>query len=828
MSIDPSGLQRTRMISGAAGLLALIIGAIGLIGWVIDNHWMKTGLTGQLTMKANAAVALCATGASVLALLPDQRGSRLTLLGRGLGLGVALLGFATLTQHLLGWNLGLDELLFSEPHGALATTSPGRMGPPACISFVLLGSGCWFFDRKTKRGRALAQWLAAAAWPTPFLAILGYATGAAQLYGVARYTGIALHTAVALVLLAIALFLARAEHEPAAILVADNPGGEVARTMLPAAVLVPLVLGWLRTLGQQQGLYDTQFGRALLLLSLIGLLIVIVWRLARRLSTVADERALAQRVSEGARAEADRFARENRATLSMLESLLAHAPIGLVFFDHNRRCFRFNEELLRAAGPDRSPIVGQKLEDVLPGRCNGLESAVVAVFEHGHSTMNLEMVSNSGAAAGRSWLTGIFPVRDAQGEVALAGAVLVEITERRALEEQKAALLERERSARLEAERAATLKDEFLATLSHELRTPLNAVLGWTTIARRTPGCPTTLERPLEVIERNARAQAQLIEDLLDISRIVSGKMRLAASAVQLSSVVNAALMAVAPAAEAKQIQIHVDVPEQLPTIVADAARIQQVVWNLLSNAVKFTRKGGHVSVRVQRTGEGLELSVQDDGVGIAPDFLPHVFDRFRQADASSTRRHGGLGLGLAIVKQLVELHGGSVAAESAGADQGSRFVVNLPIAPEMTASVRHPSSDPVTDDVLRGLRVLVVDDDADAREFVATALSHQNAEVAVASNVDEALTVLAREVVDVLVSDIGMPGKDGYDLIREVRAQGRSVPALAVTAFARAEDRERVLRAGFQMHLPKPLDTEELALAIATLAGRLEPAAAK
>ncbi|HEY5957856.1 MAG TPA: ATP-binding protein, partial [Polyangiaceae bacterium] len=373
-----------------------------------------------------------------------------------------------------------------------------------------------------------------------------------------------------------------------------------------------------------------------------------------------------------------------------------------------------------------------------------------------------------------------------------------------------------------EAERAAALKDQFLATLSHELRTPLNAILGWVHLARQTSSL-AQLERPLEIIERNARTQAQLIEDLLDVSRIVSGEMRLATESVDVVGVAQAALNAAAPTANAKHINLCLDAEPGLAPIIGDAARLQQAVSNLLSNAIKFTSEGGHVDVRLRRCDDNVELTVQDDGIGITEAFLPNVFDRFRQADASTTRRHGGLGLGLAIVKQLAELHGGSVRASSPGHQLGATFVLSLPLVrdPESPQSTNSPLSVVQQPPSLSGVRVLIVDDEADAREFMGRVLSEADASVSLAASVDEALAFLERDANCIIVSDIGMPGRDGYDLIGAVRRRHdfQHVPAIAVTAFARLEDRNRAIKAGFQVHLAKPVGPYEMTLAVAKLA---------
>ncbi len=395
--------------------------------------------------------------------------------------------------------------------------------------------------------------------------------------------------------------------------------------------------------------------------------------------------------------------------------------------------------------------------------------------------------------------------------------------------------LARETEARRSAEDANRLKDEFLATLSHELRTPLNAILGWSQMLQTHNLGADETEKALTTIERSARAQNQLIDDILDVSRIITGKLRLDVRAVDLSSVIAAAIDAARPAAEAKNIRLQTLLDPQAGPISGDPDRIQQIVWNLLSNAVKFTQKDGRVQVRLERVNSHIEIVVSDTGRGIEQEFLPYVFDRFRQSDGSMTRRHGGLGLGLAIVRQLVELHGGSVSVESTGEGQGATFTVFLPLLPVR----REPASDAprvhpaartgVSKDCppeLADLRVLLVDDEADSRELLNLVLDLCGAQVTTANSAAEAFGAFQREKFDIIVSDIGMPEEDGFSLISRIRnlpnERGGDVPAIALTAYARSEDRVQALRAGFQMHVAKPVEPSELAVVVANLAGRM------
>jgi PAS domain S-box-containing protein len=422
----------------------------------------------------------------------------------------------------------------------------------------------------------------------------------------------------------------------------------------------------------------------------------------------------------------------------------------------------------------------------------------------------------------------------AQAAVAMDNARLFEEAQR---EREKAEKIAAENARLLqEAQEANRLKDEFLATVSHELRTPLTSITGWVRMLRAgTLGEAETL-RALETIDRNTRAQTQIIEDILDISRIISGKLRLDVRIIEPGDIIEAAVESARPAAEAKNIRLHALLDRGAGVVAGDPDRLQQIVWNLVSNAVKFTPKGGRVQVRLERINSHVEITVSDTGQGIAPEFLPHVFERFRQADSSIARRYGGLGLGLAIVNQLVEMHGGTVAAASPGVGQGATFTVKLPLAIvrgqtfEERKEVFHA---PVSDDraeiafdcppQLDGLRVLMVDDEPDAREMLCFVLRQCRAEVRAAASAAEALKLLEEFDPHILVSDIGMPDEDGYYFIRQARARekkaGRKpVPAIALTAYARIEDRMRALAAGFQAHVPKPVEPAELSAVIASL----------
>ncbi len=433
------------------------------------------------------------------------------------------------------------------------------------------------------------------------------------------------------------------------------------------------------------------------------------------------------------------------------------------------------------------------------------------------------------------YVEGSINCRFEEGKPTAIQCIFHDITERKQAEQARAQMLE-EQIARKQAEAANRMKDEFLATLSHELRTPLNSIMGWSQLLRSKKFDEVTTARALETIERNAKLQTQLIEDILDISRITTGKLQLNICSVDPVSIVEASLEGVKLAASAKNIQLNLSVMKQTSKpITADATRLQQVIWNLLSNAIKFTPVNGKVNVFIEEVDDFVEIKVSDTGIGISKDFLPYIFDRFRQADSTTTRAYGGLGLGLAIVRQLVEVHSGSVYVDSEGEGKGSTFTVRLPLQAsslepqdsEVSPTVAD-SGNTIPNDVytkLQGLRVLVVDDEKDVREFLITFLEQCKAEVVAVDSVAAALAEIQQSNFDILVSDIGMPYDDGYHLIDQVRhlelSHKRHIPAIALTAYARDEDRSKALDAGFQMHLRKPLDPSELAVAIINLTSK-------
>ncbi|AUX43942.1 histidine kinase [Sorangium cellulosum] len=527
-------------------------------------------------------------------------------------------------------------------------------------------------------------------------------------------------------------------------------------------------------------------------------------------------------------AERERLEEELRRSERQLASLIASSPDAIYRLDMDLRCTFMSATSTMVMGFPPEHYVGKTPRE------NGLP---LDVCEAGEAACREARVTGKPqrmefSLGERRFRVRYIPELGPDGAVEAFIGITEDVTAERRAEEERLQLLESERAARDEAERVSRVKDDFVATLSHELRSPLNAILGWARILRTRAPDPQAMARGLDVIERNARLLADMVSELLDMSRIVSGKLRLDVQQVDLPAVVQGAIESIKLAAEAKGLTVVSRVDPEAATLRGDPARLQQVVWNLLSNAVKFTPAGGRIDIALRRAGEHAELSVTDTGAGIAPQFLPHLFERFRQADASSTRKYGGLGIGLSIVKHLVELHGGTVAVASEGEGKGATFTARLPLggaaqpAPDAALEQRSTRGEAPGDypgAELTGVRVLVVDDQADAREIAQRVLEESAARVTTAASAAEALSLVERERPHVLVSDLGMPGEDGFQLIRKVRAlgaeRGGATPAAAVSALAREEDRARALGAGYQAHLSKPVDPAALVGVVAALA---------
>jgi PAS domain S-box-containing protein len=515
---------------------------------------------------------------------------------------------------------------------------------------------------------------------------------------------------------------------------------------------------------------------------------------------------------------------EMRKSEAKFKAVFENALSGILLLDQHLTYMEVNPAMCELLNQPREEILGKSLLAFMPqGTSVDAKEIERSLERKGIWRGVFPVVRSDGELVHLEWYI------SAHSSPGVRLAVVTDISDRTRLEAQRDELLASERSARAQAERANYLKDEFLGTLSHELRTPLNSILLWTQILLQNVNDPEQVQRGLAAIERSTKVQAQLITDLLDVSRIISGKLRLEVQPLNLAATIKSALESLSPAIEGKELRLQTSFDPRVGMISGDPARLQQVIWNLVINATKFTPKGGRIDVKMERIDSHVEVSVSDTGQGIAAELLPYLFERFRQGDVSIKRNSGGLGLGLAIVKHIVEMHGGTVAVASDGPGTGAKFTVLLPIAASLDDSLHAlPNPDRGSKEIARleGVRVLIVEDDADTCAVMSRILEATGAVVTTATDVGAALAELERAKPQVLVSDIGMPRQDGYDLIREVRARGYSyqnLPAIALTALAGSQDRLRALLAGYQVHVAKPIDASELTAAIAALVGRTQ-----
>jgi PAS domain S-box-containing protein len=533
------------------------------------------------------------------------------------------------------------------------------------------------------------------------------------------------------------------------------------------------------------------------------------------------------RAADGTIVAASKIVREITGEVELeghFRAIVESSDDAIVSKDLNGIVKSWNRGAERLFGWTAEEMIGQSLLRIIPPERPDEEPGILARLRRGERVDHFETVRVHKDGSRLDISVTISPIRDPLGRIIGASKVARDITAMKRAAAERDRLLASEQAARQSAEHANRMKDEFLATVSHELRTPLNAILGWSQLLKSGTCDPTELKEAVDTIERNARLQNQLIEDLLDMSRIISGKMRIEMQPVDLSQVIHNALAAVRPAAEAKSIDLKLSIDPKAPSIDGDANRLQQVLWNLLSNSIKYTPRGGWVEVSLRPMGEQLELSVKDNGQGISPEFLPRLFMRFSQADSTTTRRHGGLGLGLALVRHLTELHGGSIRATSAGPGQGSTFTVSLPVNKNRSDAVYDDTHGLGGIDVnLAGTKVLVIDDEDSARSIVKRILALRGAEVVTANSVEQALARLSDTRPDVILCDIGMPDEDGFAFLSRLRAMERGhgslIPVIALTAFARPEDRRRMLLAGFAMHIPKPIDAADVVAVVANVA---------
>ncbi|MCA1579320.1 MAG: response regulator [Acidobacteria bacterium] len=844
---SPRQLLRYRAASIAGALLAMAIASAALLGWILDVDFLKRIHPNLVTMKANTAVCLMLISASLL-LLRDRRAPVWQRrVGHVFAAVVATIGILTLSEHVIGWNLGIDQLLFYESRLEAGLSFPGRMGVAASLNFFFLGLALLFFDARSRRWFRISNISVLMTVVVTVLVFLYYFYGIDEVDPVAYYFTIALHTVVAFLSLCAAILFARPERGLVAILLGKSPGSVVARRMWPALLIVVL-LGWLRVAGRDLGWFGAGFGTAMFVLTILLLLVFLIWWTAVSLDRTDRERRIAEkrldvlvRVSELIRTLHD----PNELSYAVAKTVGVELDLRRCLF--NELDIEQDREIVSRDYCDRAESVAGV------HRISDYSSVTSELMKRGETVVNFDSKTDPRTAAdyhktyeltgerayvavplmrddrcvASLWASDDEPRGWTKEEVSLLQTVAerswIAIEKLRA-ENERERLLQSEQEARDVAEKANQLKDEFLATLSHELRNPLNVILGYSEVLLRMPEVERSaqLQRISEALRRNAQSQSQLINDLLDLSRLQRGKISLNNETVSLAVIIDNAVETVRAEASAKSIDIHLQLSDQFLLVDGDRLRLQQIAWNLLNNAVKFTPAGGQINISLNRDEKDAVLVVEDTGQGIDPSFLPHVFEMFRQADASNSRRHGGMGIGLALVQQLARLHGGSVSAQSEGTNKGSRFIVRLPLTSEDSqASSSLNAAAPLKLRALAQTDFLIVDDSEDTIAMLDQLLKIGGANVTSATNGADALRIASEREFDVILSDISMPEMDGFEFLQRLRQiDGRQdVPVVAITGFGRTDDVERARAAGFYSHLTKPLNLEALADVLGQLA---------
>ena len=972
-------LVRYRAVSIGLALLAFCLGGAALLGWILNNQFLKKIHPSLVNMKANTAICLMLVAASCF--LINKRSQ--SPIKRGIlqlfAFIVALVGLITLSEHLFGWNTGLDQLLFYESREEAGLSFPGRMGVAASLNFLFLGIALSLLDARTKRWFRVSNISVILVVTVTLLVFLYYFYGIENAEPIAHYFTIALHTVIAFVSLCASILLARPERGMVAMLLGSSPGAVVARRMLPA-FLVVILLGWIRTIFRSSEWFSPNFTTAAFVVAVLLLLAVMIWLTALSLNRTDRERRVAELAL-----------RDSEARLA---ALLEQLPVGIGLTDREGRFLirnsllnNFVGERLSSLDPvfaarwrawdeegrplDRSEWPSTRAmrgESVSPGcemlytgndgkqiwtrvlsvpfrdqadevsgvivvvqdideqrraenrldvlvrvselirtihdpyelsyavaetlgshlsvrRClfnetdverdleivhrdytDGVESVAgehrisdyssitTREMQLGNTVVNYDSKTDPRTAAdydrvyGPSgerayialplmregkWVASLWASDDRPRQWTKEEVSLLQTVAERAwtgieklrAEAERERLLTSVQEARDAAEKANQLKDEFLATLSHELRNPLNVILGYSELLLRMHEIEESprLRQMGEALRRNAQSQSQLINDLLDLSRLQRGKISLNQETVSLPAIIDNAVETVRADAATRGIDIRVNVGEQLLLVEGDRLRLQQIAWNILNNAVKFTPAGGSIEIALNSENDSAVFAVTDTGQGIDASFLPHVFEMFRQADGSNRRRHGGLGIGLALVHQLVQLHGGSISAESDGPNKGARFTVRLPLLRE-TARLGSPvvaSASTIELNVFAQKNFLIVDDSEDTIAMLQELLKVAGANVMSATNGADALRIAAENEFDVILSDISMPEMDGFEFLQRLRKiDGRQdVPVVAITGFGRSADIARARAAGFYSHLTKPLNLQVLTEVLQQLA---------
>ena len=839
-------LVRYRTTALVCALLAFCIGGAALLGWILDVDVLKRIHPTLVNMKANTAVCLILISTSVFLLREPLTDSWRLRVAQYFAVFVALVGVLTLTEHLTGWSLGIDQMLFTESVAEAGQSFAGRMGVAASLNFIFLGVALLFLDARSTRWFRISNIAVLTVMLVTVLVFLYY------FYGIERdliglYFTIALHTVVAFLSLCAAILLLRPDRGFASIMLGNSPGDVVARRMWPI-LLVVILLGWARSTGGAAGWFGTGFGNAVFVLSILLILVVLIGWTALSLNRTDRERREAEkrldvlfRVSELVRTLRNPY----ELSYAVAETVGVELDLRRCLFNetdldrdleivHRDYCDRAESVAGTHRISEYSSITSEAMArgEMVINCDSKIDPRTAADYERtyeltGERAYIAVPLMRDGRWVASMWASDDRPRVWTKEEVSLLRSVAERTwtaVEKLRAEAERERLLQSEQEARDVAEKANQLKDDFLATLSHELRNPLNVILGYSELFLRLPEIADSsrLRKMAEALRRNAQSQSQLINDLLDLSRLQRGKISLNHETVSLAAIIDSAVETVRAEAAAKNVDIQLNVADQLLLVDGDRLRLQQIAWNVLNNAVKFTPADGSINIGLNRENGNAVLVIEDTGQGIDASFLPHVFEMFRQADSSNSRRHGGMGIGLALVRQLVHLHGGTIAAESEGINQGSRFTIRLPLTNE---AVSRPTaaSTPFDATALTDTDFLIVDDSEDTIAMLEQLLKLSGANVTTANNGADALRLASEKEFDVILSDISMPGMDGFEFLQRLRQiEGRqNIPVIAITGFGRTDDVERARAAGFHSHLTKPLNVNALAEVLEQLTRR-------
>lgn len=768
-----------RAIATSAGLLGVLGGIVTLLGWAFDvprmTDWLHTGIC----MFPNAAICGILIGAALMILAWSGRSRVLRSVSRIAAILCALLSGVILYQHLAGVNLGIDTVLISRPWGQKASAAPMRMGIPASVSYLILGIAV-FLASWNGFARRIASLLALGTVAVVSLSLMGYWFGADQLFGIAHYTAIAFQTGLIIFILSMAIIAVIPEHGLAEMLLREDAGGVAARRLLLPIILIPPVIGWLQIIGRQYEIYDVAFGTAVRTLCEIALFLLLLWW---TVNTISSQATAARQARSALRMLDERFTR-------FMESVPGLAWIK----DADGRYVFANEAALKAFQLSRTELYGRTDADVFP---QDTAAAFMANDRRAAlSRTGIQVIEKLEHADGEHHsLVAKFPIDEPGSARPFLGGIAIDVTDRVRAEEA--------------LKLADRRKDEFLATLAHELRNPL-APIRYAVQLIAQPGVDrSTLQYVHGVIDRQVGHMVRLLEDLLDMSRISYGKLELRRERIELSVIVNSALEASRPIIEAAGHELVVEMPPDRIVLDADAVRLAQVFSNLLNNAAKFTTTRGCIVFSVTREGNEVIVSVSDNGIGLTPESLRTIFDMFSQVHRGGVQ--SGLGIGLALVKGLLDLHGATIEAASDGPGEGSRFTVRIPL-PETPLDLAAPRALPEVH-VSTTLKILVIDDVRDIADSIASLLRSMGYETHTAYGGEEGLAEAEALQPDVILLDIGMPGRDGHQVCREIRTQpwGGSIFVIAITGWGQESDRRLSREAGFDEHLVKPVDVSRL-----------------